>query len=223
MWASPWAQRASRCCFLGAALWALAPWAAAAPVMSDDTRQAWQWVRGANDNGGLPYAIVDKRDANIVVFDADGNHLATSTVLLGQAIGDQSIPDIALRDVTQLRVEERITPAGRFDSQPGHNHKGEDIVWVDYAAAVAIHRLRPADPRQRRPERLASDRAAVKRISLGCVVVPVAFYDQFVKPLLGRTRGVVYVLPEAGSVRAMFDAVTARPPASLAAAVPDGF
>ena len=30
----------------------------------------------------------------------------------------------------------------------------------------------------------------------GCVVVPVAFYQAVVQPLLGSQRGVVYVLPE---------------------------
>ena len=39
------------------------------------------------------------------------------------------------------------------------------------------------------------------RSTLGCVVVPVAFYLDVVEPLLGRSSGVVYVLPETGSVR----------------------
>jgi hypothetical protein len=32
----------------------------------------------------------------------------------------------------------------------------------------------------------------------------VAFYETVVEPLLGRRRGVVYVLPESGPVQAMF-------------------
>jgi hypothetical protein len=35
-----------------------------------------------------------------------------------------------------------------------------------------------------------------KRISAGCVVVPVAFFDSVVSPVLGRGEAVVYVLPE---------------------------
>jgi hypothetical protein len=33
-------------------------------------------------------------------------------------------------------------------------------------------------------------------VSLGCVVVPVTFYADVVQPLLGRSRAVIYVLPE---------------------------
>jgi len=40
------------------------------------------------------------------------------------------------------------------------------------------------------------------------VVVPVAFYDDVVSPLLGRQRGVVYVLPETRPVGEMFGSAT---------------
>lgn len=103
-------------------------------------------------------------------------------------------------------MAERTTPAGRFASQPGHNDKGEDIVWVDYDASLAIHRLRPAPAHERRAERLASPASDDNRISFGCIVVPVVFYDSVVAPTLGRQRGVVYVLPETRPVRAMFGA-----------------
>ncbi|HEX2010225.1 MAG TPA: L,D-transpeptidase, partial [Roseateles sp.] len=105
-------------------------------------------------------------------------------------------PGIGQRVLSGIAPQERITPAGRFDSEPGRNLKGEAIVWIDYEAAVAIHRLRPAPPAERRPQRLASDSAEDRRISLGCVVVSAEFYDEVVAPLLGRRRGVVYVLPE---------------------------
>jgi len=91
---------------------------------------------------------------------------------------------------------ERTTPAGRFTSQPGHNAQGEDVVWFDYAAALAIHRLRPGPAAQHRGERMGSPDSADKRISAGCVVVPVAFYEAVVRPSLGRRPGMVYVLPE---------------------------
>ena len=89
-------------------------------------------------------------------------------------------------------------------SEPGHNIKGEAIVWVDYTAAVAIHRLRAAPAFERRPERLASDSADDNRISLGCIVVSEAFFDHVIAPTLGRQRGVVYVLPETRSTEAEF-------------------
>jgi len=105
---------------------------------------------------------------------------------------------------SRIPVADRTTPAGRFASEPGRNLAGEDVVWVDYDAGIAIHRLRPAAAHQARPERMASAGADDNRISAGCVVVPVAFYEEKVKPVLGRQRGVVYVLPEMRSVREMF-------------------
>ena len=48
-----------------------------------------------------------------------------------------------------------------------------------------------------------------RRISLGCVVVPVAFYESVIAPTLGQSRGVVYVLPESRPAREMFDTAMA--------------
>ncbi|HEX4233151.1 MAG TPA: hypothetical protein VH041_02500 [Caldimonas sp.] len=179
----------------------------ATELASDDARYAADWILGAADHEGRPFAVVDKKAARIYVFDSAGHLIGASSALLGAGLGDLSVPDIASRSVRSLSVAERTTPAGRFDSVPGHNDKGEAIVWIDYDAAVAIHRLRPSPASERRAERLASPSAADKRISFGCIVVPVAFYESIVAPTLGRQRGVVYVLPEIQPVRAMFDAV----------------
>ena len=173
-------------------------------VASLDARYAADWVVSHADNQQQPFAIVDKRDARLYVFTAQGRLTGASPVLLGLAPGDASVPDIARRAPASLAPAERTTPAGRYRSEPGHNHKGEDIVWFDYDASLAIHRLRPAPPGEHRRERLESASAESKRISFGCVVVPVAFYEQVVEPLLGRQRGVVYVLPEMRPVHEMF-------------------
>lgn len=173
---------------------------------SDDARYAANWVLTGADHHGRPFAIVDKRDARLYVFSADGRLIGATAALLGLTPGDLADPDIAHRAPASLGIEERTTPAGRFASQPGHNDKGEDIVWVDYDASLAIHRLRPAPAHERRPERLASAGSDDNRISFGCIVVPVVFYETVVAPTLGRQRGVVYVLPETRPVQAMFGA-----------------
>jgi len=49
---------------------------------------------------------------------------------------------------------------------------------------------------ERRLERLATPTADDNRITFGCINVPAAFYDAYVKPSLGNRNGVVYVLPE---------------------------
>jgi len=178
----------------------------AAEPASADARYAADWVMRNADHLGRPFAIVDKRAARLYVFWADGRLAGATAVLIGLAPGDQSISGIASRTPASLMPAERTTPAGRYASEPGHNDKGEDIVWFDYDASLAIHRLRPALPAERRRERLESPQPEQRRISFGCVVVPVAFYDDVIAATLGRRHGVVYVLPEARPAAQMFGA-----------------
>jgi hypothetical protein len=163
-----------------------------------------QWVRATGDNAGTAFAVVDKKGARVHVFDAGGKERASAPILLGMARGDDSVPGIGERPMAQIRPEERTTPAGRFASEPGRNLQGEDIVWVDYDAAVSMHRVRATNPAERRLERLASPGVEDNRISYGCINVPAAFYDTHVKPTLGTGRGVVYVLPETRPLAAVF-------------------
>lgn len=165
-----------------------------------EARRTAEWAMSSGDVIGKPFAVVDKREARIYVFDATGRLAGAASSLLGLAKGDASAPDVASKVSTGIPLAERTTPAGRFNSEPGHNLKGEAIVWVDYDAAVAIHRLRPAPAAERRPQRLASAHPEDRRISLGCIIVAPEFYDAVVAPTLGSQRGVVYVLPESTEV-----------------------
>lgn len=176
---------------------------------SADARYAARWIAGHADNQGRPFIIVDKKKARMFVFEASGWLRATTAVLLGAGAGDESIPGIAGRAPDSLLPHERTTPAGRFVSEPGRNLQGEDIVWVDYGAKIAIHRLRPGATQAQRADRLASSASDDKRVTLGCIVVPVNFYESVIRPVFGKDEGVVYVLPEAGSVQAMFGALNA--------------
>jgi hypothetical protein len=171
---------------------------------SAEVRQLAQAAIGTQDSQGLPFAIVDKKNARVFIFGADGTLQGESPVLLGLAQGDDSVPGIGDRKLSDIRPEERTTPAGRFVSEPGINLQGEDIVWVDYGAAVSMHRVRTNNKSERRLERLASENAEDHRISYGCINVPAAFYDTYVKPVFGDARGVVYVLPEKQPARAYF-------------------
>ena len=179
---------------------------------STDAHLVADWIARSQDNRHLPFAILDKRDARVFVFDAGARLIDSSPVLLGAAPGDDSVVGIGKRPIAEVRPEERTTPAGRFISQPGRNASGEDVVWVDYNAAVSMHRVRPVDPKERRIERLASNDPAQRRISYGCINVPVAFFDGVVKPVLGTQRAVVYVLPETRQVDATFAKVRANGP-----------
>jgi hypothetical protein len=173
--------------------------------LAADAQHAVRWVMQHADHNGRPFAIVDKKQARIHVFEPSGALVGAAGVLIGLTPGDRdAVASLGARSIASLKPAERTTPAGRFDSEPGHNDQGEAIVWFDYDAALAIHRLRPAPPHERRPQRLASTDPAERRITYGCVVVPVAFFETVIAPTLGRRRGVVYVLPEEGSLQALW-------------------
>jgi len=179
----------------------------AGQAASADARYAASRVLSASDHQGLPFVIVDKKDARIFVFGPDGQLRGASAALLGLASGDHSIPGIGARELSRILPAERTTPAGRFLSQPGRNLQGEEVVWVKHSEGLAIHRLRPGNSLEQRAQRLASSTTDDNRISLGCVVVPVAFYQSVVAPVLGKNFSVVYVLPETFPVQALFDAL----------------
>lgn len=168
----------------------------ASPSTPPDVREIRDWVVESDDNAGLPFLIIDKRRARIHVYDARGMLRASAPILLGAAKGDHSVPGIGERPLRDIRPEEKTTPAGRFLAQRGRNLAGEDIVWVDYEAAVSIHRVRTKNPGEQRAERLASPTILDNRISFGCINVPAEFYDAAVDPVLARGRAFVYILPE---------------------------
>ena len=173
-----------------------------------DARRMVEWVLRSADHQGRPFAVVDKRQARIYVFGADGRLAGESAVLLGAAPGDHSMPGVGARTQSgTLRPDDLTTPAGRFDAKPGRNISGEHVVWADYDAAFAIHRNRPGRAQAARDRRLASETVADNRVSNGCVVVPVAFYEKVVAPVLGKVRSVVYVLPESRSGETFFEAL----------------
>jgi hypothetical protein len=100
----------------------------------------------------------------------------------------------------------RTTPGGRFVAALGMDTHGKDVVWVDYEAAVSIHRVINTKPKERRLQRLATPTPLDNRISYGCINVPVRFYEQVVKPAFTGRDGIVYVLPETRPVLEMFGA-----------------
>jgi len=187
-----------------------------AQPVSDDVRFVADWASDSGDSRGLPFVILDKRDARVFVFAPTGALIDSSPVLLGAAPGDDPAEGIGTRPMALVRPEEKTTPAGRFVGTPGKNASGEEVFWVDYADAVSMHRVRPVDPKERRLERLASPDPSQRRISYGCINVPVAFFESVVWPLLSPSRAVVYVLPETRDVREVFAqayTVATKPPA----------
>ena len=173
---------------------------------SPDAFHIASWIADSADNAGSDFILVDKKHASVLVFDAQARLRAASPVLLGGAVGDEGVPDIGSRPLDQVKPEERTTPAGRFMGERGRNARGEDVVWVDYDAAVSMHRVLTLHPEERRLERLASETVADNRVSWGCINVPVAFYETHIRPLFASRRALIYVLPEVKPLQSVFNA-----------------
>jgi len=162
------------------------------------------WAVHSADNHGLPFIIVDKLDAKVYVFNGQGQLLGAAPALLGLGAGDESVPGIGNRKMSTIRPDERTTPAGRFDASMERSLHGDEILWVDYDAAIALHRVIATVPKERRLQRLAHPSPLQRRITYGCINVPVKFFDQVVLPAFKAGQGVVYVLPETRSARELF-------------------
>lgn len=160
------------------------------------TREMADWIVGSRDNLNKPFAIIDKVNAKVYVFSADGEFYGAAPVLLGLAKGDHTLPGIGDMPLSSIAPSDRTTPAGRFVSVMGRNHKGHDILWLDYDQALSMHALVKGTARDRRAERLASPTASDNRISFGCINVPVDFFHEVVRGNFADAGGVVYILPE---------------------------
>ncbi len=163
---------------------------------SADAQRLANWVVASADDGGRTFAIVDKKAAMVYLLSPSGHLLGASTILVGLARGDDSVPGIGERKMSQIRPQERTTPAGRFVARPGVNNEGVHITWVDYDAAISMHAVRPVVASERRLQRLESTDPKEHRISYGCINVPKVFYETIAAPAFRRGGGMIYVLPE---------------------------
>jgi len=176
---------------------------------SAEARHVAHWAVHAGDHHAgdgrrLPFAVIDKRDARVFVFDADGRLRGAAPVLLGQARGDDAVPGIGDRPLSTIRDHEKTTSAGRFVASMGRNLRGEDVLWVDYDSAISLHRVITSNAKERRAQRLASATPEDNRISFGCINAPVKFFNDVVSPVFSGTYSIVYVLPETRPLRAVF-------------------
>ncbi len=184
---------------------------AAALAPSPDLRRLAQWVVSTRDNAGLPFAIIDKKAAQVFLFDVQGQVLGATPALLGRAPGDDSVAGIGQRPIAAVRPEERTTPAGRFVTTPGRNASKEEVLWVDYDAAVSMHRVRLSDPTEHRQERLDTVDSSDNRISYGCINLPPAFFNDMLWPSFKAHGGITYVLPEVKPLKLVFPGAAHAP------------
>lgn len=162
------------------------------------TRDMANWVFNSSDNRNMPFAIVDKVNAKAYVFDVDGQLRGAAPVLLGLAQGDHTAPGVADMPIGRIPPTQRTTPAGRFVARMGRNAHGKEILWVDYENAISMHPVITSNPKERRPQRLATPTPLDNRISYGCINVPPNFFKNVVHKTFTGRAGIVYVLPETG-------------------------
>jgi hypothetical protein len=171
---------------------------------SPETRQMADWIVDSADNKNMPFVILDKKDAKVYVFHAHGGLRGAAPVLLGITVGDDSFPGVGSKPLSAVKPEEKTTPAGRFLAASDKNIKGVNIVWIDYESSVSLHAVVKGKPEERRAERLASPLPSERRISFGCVNVPVNFFSTALLPSFKKSDGIVYVLPEVRSTQQVF-------------------
>lgn len=171
---------------------------------SSNVREIADWVLHSRDNQNMPFLIIDKQSAKVFVFDSAGQIMGASAVLLGVAVGDDSSRGVGQRKLSSIPVAERTTPAGRFVGSLSNNLSGKGVLWIDYDAAISLHRVITSNVEQQRAQRLESSTITDNRISFGCINVPAWFYDQLIEKTFRKTNGVIYVLPEIRSIQETF-------------------
>lgn len=149
-----------------------------------------------NDHLGETFAVVNKQNGSLTIYDRSGNQIATTPALYGKKVGD-----------TFNSTSSGTTPSGRFNLEYTTNINNKDYgksvqiltqngEWLRNSVGnFAIHRTYTGFPNENRPARLASKTPADNKISLGCINIPPAFYDaHFENNQFGNMP--LYVLPE---------------------------
>jgi hypothetical protein len=178
------------------------------------------WVAATGDNNDAPYMVIDKVSAEVFVFDRGSRFVASSPALVGMKVGDDSAPGVGDRELSAIPPDDRTTPAGRFIAKFGRAAGGRDVLWVDYPTAVSLHAVIVVR-NQHRLERLKSPTPKDNRITYGCINVPANFYQNVVKKLFAKTRGVVYIVPETKALGDVFAMPAEASSASEAEASPN--
>ena len=170
---------------------------------SEEVKRVARWVIDSGDNAHLPFLLIDKVNAQVLVFSPAGQLLGATPALLGMASGDRMLaPNNA--PMSAMPPQVRITPAGRFVSRLAIDSHGKELLVLDYDASLSLHAVVKGTPEERRAERLKSPSPQDNRISFGCVNVPGEFYSKIVSPAFAKTKGIVYVLPETSPASAFF-------------------
>jgi hypothetical protein len=117
-------------------------------------------------------------------------------------------PGVGDKKLSDIRPSERTTAAGRFVAALGQDISNQDVLWIDYSAALALHRVPSRTSKEGRLQRLASASSLDHRITFGCIDVPVEFYEKVVHANFSETNGIVYILPDTKPLAAVFPRIS---------------
>ncbi len=170
----------------------------------DTVSRLAEWALSTEDNRGKPYLIVDKPDAEVFVFDANGILMGSAPALLGSALGDDTAPGVGDLELADIPMDQRTTEAGRFIGHLGPAQGMANVLWVDFNTALSMHPVVTSNPAERRLERLASPDPDERRITHGCINVPARFFREVVHKTFADTDGVIYILPDTKSLDQVF-------------------
>ena len=154
-----------------------------------------QNIVGQNDNQGKQFIVADKQAGTLTMYTASGQQITSTPALFGKAAGDS--------------VSSKNTPSGRFETKQANvsteGYGGSAQVLTQNGqnlqlggSSYAIHRVYTKYASENRQGRLDTPTATDNRISLGCINVPVDFYDTY---LNSDQATVVYVMPETDAGR----------------------
>lgn len=163
--------------------------------ISEEVQNTVFSVKRIRENKNIPFAVIDKKKAAIFVFDSDHNFIVAEPVLLGIAKFDKIDPRTVNAKLSAIKPDQRVTPSGSFKAKMGRNHRGKELLWVDYEYSIAIHPVVHV-PSQNREKRLKTREHTDNRITWGCINVSPELFKTVLKPLFKKKGGMVYILPE---------------------------
>ena len=154
-----------------------------------------QNIVAQNDNQGKQFIVADKQAGTLTMYTASGQQITSTPALFGKTAGDS--------------VSSKNTPSGRFETKQANvsteGYGGSAQVLTQNGqnlqlggSSYAIHRVYTKYASENRQGRLDTPTATDNRISLGCINVPVDFYDTY---LNSDQATVVYVMPETDAGR----------------------
>lgn len=160
-----------------------------------------------NTGNGKAFLVVDKPNAMLYAFSADGALLNKTPVLTGKSIADVAPESATGKNLDNYTDAEKVTPAGKFTGKFTYSADYGSIIALDEtndgSSLIAVHRTYLGTPSENRAGRLASPTTADNRISYGCVNVPSAFYDSVIAPnYVGESQ--VIVMPDKSDAKKFF-------------------